>query len=245
MGCRHARRRASRGVLLPCPLTAIARRLDDGYLSLTAPRLRPRQRIGQCRARHRMPIAWTRGAGAGEVPWRHPDTFVDSTIEHHNGFPWGRWHIGAAQCRSLSQRLSRVTSGGGAVYCFSSAGRIACQDVGFFKTFSCPWPLSPPFDTLLEIERIFFSAQRNERANAMTRGSPLLTSKPHRAFSVMLTSHDLPRPGSMGGGSRHIQSQKHRPFSVVESQKRPAHQACDAYLSSGCTAPARLPSVAP
>jgi hypothetical protein len=88
-GCHHARRRASRCVLLPCPLTAIARRLDDGYLSLTAPRLRPRQRIGQRRARHRMPVAWPRGAGAGEVTWRHPDTFVDSTIEHHTGFPGG------------------------------------------------------------------------------------------------------------------------------------------------------------
>ena len=79
-GCHHARRRASRCVLLPFPLTAITRRLDDGYLSLTAPRLRPRQRIGQRRARHRIPVAWTRGAGAGEVAWRHPDTFVDSTI---------------------------------------------------------------------------------------------------------------------------------------------------------------------
>ena len=79
-GCRRARRRASRCVLLPFPLTAITRRLDDGYLPRTAPRLRPRQRIGQRRARHRIPVAWTRGAGAGEVPWRHPDTFVDSTI---------------------------------------------------------------------------------------------------------------------------------------------------------------------
>src|SRR5215471_19909194 len=102
-GCHHARRRASRCVLLPCPLTAIARRLDDGYLSLTAPRLRPRQRIGQRRARHRMPLAWPRGAGAGEGAWRHPDTFVDSTIEHHTGFPGG---AGASGLPSVAHFLS-------------------------------------------------------------------------------------------------------------------------------------------
>jgi hypothetical protein len=211
-GCRRARRRASRCVLLPFPLTVIARRLDDGYLSLTAPRLRPRQRIGQRRARHRMPVAWTRGAGAGEVPWRHPDTFVDSTIEHHTGFPGG---AGASGLPSVTHFLSVCRASHLAeARCISSPvpGRIACKDVGFFETFSCPWTLSPPFDTLLEIERIFFSAKRNKRANAITRGSPLLTSKPHRAFSAMLTSHDLPRTGSMGGGSRHIQSQKHRHF---------------------------------
>ena len=49
-------------------------------------------------------------------------------------------------------------------------------------------------------EKIVFSAQRNERAHDSTRGSPLLTEKPHRACSAMLTSPDLPRPVSMGGG---------------------------------------------
>src|SRR5215475_10917288 len=102
-GCHHARRRASRGVLLPFPVTAIARRLADGDLSLTAPRLRPRQRIGQRRARHRMPVAWPRGAGAGEVPWRHPGTLVDSTIEHHTGFPGG---AGASGLPSVAHFLS-------------------------------------------------------------------------------------------------------------------------------------------
>src|SRR5262249_15371312 len=102
-GCHHARRRASRGVLLPCPLTAIARRLDDGYLPLTAPRLRPRQRIGQRRARHRIPVAWTRGAGAGEVAWRHPGTFVDSTIEYHKGLPGS---AGASRLPSVAHFLS-------------------------------------------------------------------------------------------------------------------------------------------
>jgi hypothetical protein len=43
------------------------------------------------------------------------------------------------------------------VYFFSSAGRIACKDVGIFEAFSCPWPLSPTFDTLREIERASFS----------------------------------------------------------------------------------------
>jgi hypothetical protein len=61
------------------------------------------------------------------------------------------------------------------VYFFSSAGLIACKDVGFFEAFSCPWTPSPTFYKLLEIERIFFSAKRNERANDSTRGSPLLT----------------------------------------------------------------------
>ena len=86
------------------------------------------------------------------------------------------------------------------MYFFSSAGLIACKDVGFFEAFSCPWTPSPTCDKRREMERIFFSAKRNERANDITRGSPLLTWKPYRAFSAMLTSHDLPRTGSMGGG---------------------------------------------
>src|SRR5262245_14712529 len=36
---------------------------------------------------------------------------------------------------------------------FSSAGLIACKDVGLFEAFSCPWPPSPIFYTLREIER--------------------------------------------------------------------------------------------
>jgi hypothetical protein len=35
------------------------------------------------------------------------------------------------------QSLSRVKSGGGAVYVFSNAGRIACNDVGLFEAFPC------------------------------------------------------------------------------------------------------------
>src|SRR4030095_5089173 len=99
-GCHHARPPGSRCVLLPFLLTAITRRLDDGYLPLTAPRLRPRQRIGQRRARHRMPVAWPRGAGAGEVAWRHPGTFVDSTIYHHTGLTGG---AGASGLPSVAQ----------------------------------------------------------------------------------------------------------------------------------------------
>jgi len=59
-------------------------------------------------------------------------------------------------------------------------------------------------------ETIVFSAKRNARAHDSTRGSPLLTEKPHRAFSAMLTSQELPRTGSMGGGSRYRKRQKHR-----------------------------------
>ena len=39
------------------------------------------------------------------------------------------------------------------MYVFSSAGLIACKDVGFFEAFSCPWTPSPAFYKLLEIER--------------------------------------------------------------------------------------------
>jgi hypothetical protein len=43
--------------------------------------------------------------------------------------------------------------------CFrSSAGLIACKDVGLFEAFSCPWPPSPTFYNLLEIERGAFDA---------------------------------------------------------------------------------------
>ena len=49
-------------------------------------------------------------------------------------------------------------------------------------------------------ENIFFSAKRNERANDITRGSPLLKENPHRSFSAKLKSQDLPRTVSMGGG---------------------------------------------
>jgi hypothetical protein len=31
------------------------------------------------------------------------------------------------------------------VYLFSSAGLIACKDVGLFQAFSYPWRLSPTF----------------------------------------------------------------------------------------------------
>ena len=98
------------------------------------------------------------------------------------------------------------------MYCFSSAGRIACTDVGFFAAFSCPWTPSPPFDKRRAMERICFSAKRNARAHAMTRGSPLLTEKPHRALSATWTPQALPRTVSMGGGSHHRQSHKHRHF---------------------------------
>ena len=40
------------------------------------------------------------------------------------------------------------------MYFFSSAGLIACKDLGFFEAFSCPWTPSPTFYKLLEIERL-------------------------------------------------------------------------------------------
>ena len=53
------------------------------------------------------------------------------------------------------------------MYFFSSAGLIACKDVGIFEAFSCPWPPSPTFYKLLEIERTgyvgFFQFLRNFR----------------------------------------------------------------------------------
>ena len=39
------------------------------------------------------------------------------------------------------------------MFCLSGAGRRACTDVGLFETRSCPWPSSPPFYQLREIER--------------------------------------------------------------------------------------------
>jgi hypothetical protein len=42
---------------------------------------------------------------------------------------------------------------------FSSAGLIACKDVGFFEAFSCPWTPSPAFYKLLEIERALLHTQ--------------------------------------------------------------------------------------
>src|SRR5262249_43240369 len=50
-------------------------------------------------------------------------------------------------------------SGGGAVCFLSGAGRIACKDVGLFEASSCPWPPSPTFYKLLEIERFLHDLQ--------------------------------------------------------------------------------------
>jgi len=41
--------------------------------------------------------------------------------------------------RSISHTLSRVKSGGGAVYLLAEAGLIACKDASLLKAFSCPW----------------------------------------------------------------------------------------------------------
>jgi hypothetical protein len=41
-------------------------------------------------------------------------------------------------------------------------------------------------------ETDFFSAQRNEQTNDITRGSPLLKQQPHRSFAAQVTSQGLP-----------------------------------------------------
>jgi hypothetical protein len=51
--------------------------------------------------------------------------------------------------RSISPMGSRVTSGGGAAYLFSVAGRIACKDARLFDAFSGPWTSSSTVYTLL------------------------------------------------------------------------------------------------
>src|SRR2546423_14271020 len=80
---------ASRCLFLPFEATAIARRLHNGYLLLAAACLRVGHGIGEHGAPHRMPVAWTRGARAGDVAWRDPGTFVYATIKHHEGLPRG------------------------------------------------------------------------------------------------------------------------------------------------------------
>ena len=53
----------------------------------------------------------------------------------------------------MSHPLSRVTSGAGAASLLAVAGRLAGTDASRCEAFSCPWPLSSTFDTLLYIER--------------------------------------------------------------------------------------------
>ena len=54
------------------------------------------------------------------------------------------------------------------MYFFSSAGLIACKDVGIFEAFSCPWPPSPTFYKLLEIERCSLPVSRQIWAECHT-----------------------------------------------------------------------------
>src|SRR4029450_5082267 len=67
-----------------------------------------------------------------------------------------------------------------------------------------------------------FAAKRNEQTDDMTRRSPLLTPKPHRAVSAQLTSQGLPYTFRAGGGSRHLQWKKPRRF----TWKVTGHGAC-------------------
>ena len=70
---------------------------------------------------------------------------------------------------SISQTVSRVTSGGGAASRLAVAGLIAGQDVCRFEAFSGSWPPSSTFDTLLDIERRAYTAitRHRERAAAV------------------------------------------------------------------------------
>jgi hypothetical protein len=56
-------------------------------------------------------------------------------------------------CRSIYNSLSRVKSGGGAVYLLAVVGLRACKDAHLFEAFSCSWTRSATFYKLLEIER--------------------------------------------------------------------------------------------
>src|SRR5215831_5031111 len=77
------------GLLPPFQLTAITGHLHNGDLLRAAARLGVGHGIREQGAPHRIPVAWTRGARAGYVSWRDPGTFVDATIQHHEG------HLGA------------------------------------------------------------------------------------------------------------------------------------------------------
>ena len=83
---------------------------------------------------------------------------LDGTCCLHNAWNTKAMYTGSfchsmtcvAQCLSVC-RASNLAEA--RCILFSSAGRIACKDVGLFEAFSCPRPPSPPFDTLLYIER--------------------------------------------------------------------------------------------
>ena len=66
--------------------------------------------------------------------------------------------------RSMYHMLSRVKSGGGAVYRFPVAGRIACKDASLCDAFSGPWTSSVPFSTLREIVRTPLVVRNNRIA---------------------------------------------------------------------------------
>ena len=96
---------ASRCLFLPFEATAIARRLHNGYLLLAAACLRVGHGIGEHGAPHRMPVAWTRGARAGDVAWRDPGTFVYATIKHHEGLPRGACASGLHIVEGVGENL--------------------------------------------------------------------------------------------------------------------------------------------
>ena len=125
-----------------------------------------------------------------------------------------------------------ATSGGGAGYFFSSAGLIACKDVGFFEAFSCPWTPSPTFYKLLEIERIFFSARGTSGltyykgcASAHVETPPCIFGHVDVSSSATHWQH--------GWRLAPHQESKAPPLPVGKLQKRLAHKAYDAYLSLG------------
>src|ERR1700757_2536698 len=73
------------GSLPPFPLTAITCHLHNGDLLLAAACLGVGHGIREHGASHRMPVTWTIEARAGDVSWRNPGTFVDATIQQHEG----------------------------------------------------------------------------------------------------------------------------------------------------------------
>src|SRR5262249_46209085 len=89
VGDASTKQSASRCLFLPFAVTAIARRLHHGDLPLAAACLGVGHGISEQGAPHRMPVAWTIEARAGDVAWRDPGPFVDATIQHHEGLPRG------------------------------------------------------------------------------------------------------------------------------------------------------------
>jgi hypothetical protein len=84
--------------------------------------------------------------------WLCVMSLVADTCEYDGG-RIGPTHCAVIAGRSIYHILSRVNSGGDAVYLLSVAGLIACNDASLCEAFSCSWSSPAPFYKLREIER--------------------------------------------------------------------------------------------